>query len=55
MSNVLLCGACAAGRPEDCSGWCGVEASTWVGPVQPHVWEELREIGCDVDPWEDAE
>jgi hypothetical protein len=18
----LLCGACSAGRPEDCSGWC---------------------------------
>lgn len=21
---VLLCGACVNGRPDDCSGWCGV-------------------------------
>lgn len=22
--RVLLCGACTNGRPDDCSGWCGV-------------------------------
>jgi hypothetical protein len=22
-TDVLLCGACTAGRPADCSGWCG--------------------------------
>lgn len=28
MSEILLCGACSAGRPDDCSGWCGVDPST---------------------------
>jgi hypothetical protein len=52
MPRQYLCGACSSGHPENCSGWCGVpEPEIRLGPIQPHVWKELKELGCFVDPW----
>lgn len=48
----MLCGACSAGRPDDCSGWCGIEVPPQqMGPWPESVWEDLRAIDCFVDPW----
>lgn len=45
------CGACDAGRPDDCSGWCGVSKKSasrvsqkWAGIAK--LQEEMGELQC---------
>ena len=45
--KVLLCWACEHGRPDDCSGWCGLilKGSDVYGPVDWRGWERELEAG----------
>lgn len=50
-TEYMLCGACAAGRPDDCSGWCGIPRPlNYYGPwPEWHLKMLEEEFGVEVD------